>query len=355
MYVKLSFKRFWIAEAVTAAGAIGGAALNAISQARTNAQNRKQAEYAFQQEQMAIQRQNEYNSPANQVLRMKAAGLNPSLAYGADGAMVGNQADVPAYNAIPAEAPNVGNIGSALADSIRTGIEVKDLERRQALAKAEMALKDAETFAQIMKGQVDDATRTEILSMLGYKMDLAESQLDINETVIREANQRIENLKKEFDEIESRIGLNNQQINTLAAQYHLTETQAYAIIQKLPSEILQMDANTALMSMNTDVAREEIFKIRKDVEHIGWSEDFARRGFNVDLKKWDIEQKKWVEQLNQNRRMHLVDGLTNILGFTTGAIIMRSGARALGNQRSVLYTPNGTSFDSQTWNRSPLQ
>lgn len=240
-----------LAAGITALGAVGGAALNALSQHRTNAANRAQAEYAFRQEQMAIQRQNEYNSPAQQVLRMKAAGLNPSLAYGADGAMVGNQADVPAYNAIPAEAPNLGNIGAGLADSIRTGIEVEDLERRQSLAKAEMALKDAQTFAEIMKGNLDDATRTDILSMLGYKMDLAESQLELNDQTIAESIERVENLKEERKEIQSRVGLNEQQIKNLAMEYHLTEVQAYQILQLLPHQIMEMDANSALAACLT--------------------------------------------------------------------------------------------------------
>lgn len=343
-----------LASGVTALGAVGGAALNALSQARTNAQNRSQAEYAFQQEQQAIQRQNEYNSPAQQVLRMKAAGLNPSLAYGADGAMVGNQADVPAYNAIPAEAPSVGNVGSAIADSVRTGIEVKDFERRQSLAKAEIALKDAQTFAEIMKGNLDDATRTDILSMLGYKMDLAESQLSINEQTIAESIQRVENLKKEYEEIQSRIGLNEQQIKTLAAQYHLSEAQAYAILQRLPYELLQMDANTALMYMNTDVAREEVFKIRRDVEHIGWSEEFQRRGFNLNLKQWGIEQQKWQQEMNQNRRLHFVDGLTNIMGFAIGANLMRKGMTSIGGSQrypSPIITPSGGSAFGQSWSQ----
>lgn len=353
MWLKLSFRRYWVESAIEAAGYIGSAAINALSQHKTNAANREQAEYAFRQQQLAIERQNEYNSPASQVLRMEAAGLNPSLAYGADGNLVGNQADVPAYNAIPAEAPSIGNLGAALHDAISTGIDVRDLERRQSLAKAELALKDAQTFAEVMKGNLDDATRTDILSMLGYKMDLAESELALNDQSIKESIERVENLKAERNEIQSRIGLNEQQIKSLAAQYHLTEVQAYAILQKLPSEILLMDADAALARMNTDVAREQVFKIAKETSHIGWAENFQVKQFNTDLKQWKIENQKWVEQMNQNRRMHLIDGISNVLGFTTGALLMRNGMVTSARQRqpSPIITPSGGSMFGQSWSQ----
>lgn len=310
-------------ELITAIGGIAGAGLNALSQHITNAQNRRQADYAFRQQQQAIQRQNEYNSPAQQVLRMKAAGLNPSLAYGADGSMVGNQADIPAYNAIPAEAPSIGNVGSTIADAIRTGVEVKDLERRQALAVADIALKDAQSFQATTSGDLNLASKEEILNLMGYKIDLMQSEINLNDINFAEVTQHIENLKAEKNEIESRINLNAQQIETLAAQAGLSSAQAYAILQRLPYEVAEMDANAAFAWQQTAVGQETVKQIARETQHIGWTEEFNRRQFNTDLKKWKVEQEKWNAELNQNRRIHMIDSFTSLLNFVNGAMLLK--------------------------------
>jgi len=57
--------------------------------------NREMAEYQYNKNLEQWRRENQYNTPAEQMLRLKAAGLNPMLAYG-----VGNQAGAsPSYQA----------------------------------------------------------------------------------------------------------------------------------------------------------------------------------------------------------------------------------------------------------------
>lgn len=363
MLVKLPFKRCWIAEAITAAGTIGGAAINAVMQHRTNAQNRAQADYAFQQEQMAIQRQNEYNSPAQQVLRMKAAGLNPSLAYGADGAMVGNQADVPAYNAIPAEAPNVGNIGAGIADAIRTGVEVRDLKRREDLAVAEKALKDAQSFLAIMSGLASDAQRQEILTLMGYKAENIESQTYLNYETISKVAEEVENLKESRKEIQSRVNLNEQQIKTLASQCGLNEAQAYVILQRLPHELMQMDANSALAYCQSEVGRAQIGKIAEETSAIEWYYNLDVEKFNFDKNKFQIDDNYRKTVFNENRNMwlkdyrkdvglHLMDNIGRITSFAVGGSAMRNGTYYTPQRiPSPIYVPGSTSFEGQTYGR----
>ena len=84
-------------------GTIGTSVINAASQARTNAINRAQAEDAWRKEMTATREMNVYNSPSMQVARLRAAGLSPTLAYGANGEAVGNQSTIPAFNPIPAK------------------------------------------------------------------------------------------------------------------------------------------------------------------------------------------------------------------------------------------------------------
>jgi len=81
--------------------AIGTAAIQGASgfgaQLLANRANRKLAEYQYSKELEAWNRQNEYNSPTNQMARFKEAGLNPALIYGKGTA--GNATTLPKYQA----------------------------------------------------------------------------------------------------------------------------------------------------------------------------------------------------------------------------------------------------------------
>lgn len=76
-------------------------------QNRANAQNAKDAQ-AF--EQKMWEQSNEYNSPINQMLRLKDAGLNPNLVYGS-GSVAGNTATA---SQPKAHVPEVQNILSKM-------------------------------------------------------------------------------------------------------------------------------------------------------------------------------------------------------------------------------------------------
>lgn len=66
---------------------------------RTIEHQKELAEYAYQKDLEMWRRQNEYNNPAQQMSRLKSAGLNPNLVYGS-GSVVGNSSNnLPKYNA----------------------------------------------------------------------------------------------------------------------------------------------------------------------------------------------------------------------------------------------------------------
>lgn len=65
---------------------------------KTNQANKELAEYSFQKDTEAWNRQNEYNLPSAQMARLRDAGLNPNLVYG-NGAAQSTAATMPKYNA----------------------------------------------------------------------------------------------------------------------------------------------------------------------------------------------------------------------------------------------------------------
>ena len=99
-------------------GSIVGSSIgskNALKATReTNQANRELAEFAYQQDLDMWNRQNVYNSPIEQMQRLKDAGLNPNLMYGQGN--TGNASGMPSYDAPKMEAyTGFGDYGASRA------------------------------------------------------------------------------------------------------------------------------------------------------------------------------------------------------------------------------------------------
>lgn len=70
---------------------VGGSLASIYNTNKTIKAQKNLAQYAYQKDMEMWQRSNEYNSPAAQMGRLKAAGLNPNLVYGS-GSVAGNTA-----------------------------------------------------------------------------------------------------------------------------------------------------------------------------------------------------------------------------------------------------------------------
>lgn len=87
-------------------------ALQAVRE--TNQANRELAEYSYSKDLEMWNRQNDYNTPYNQMQRLKDAGLNPNLMYGQGN--TGNASNMPSYDAPRMEAyTDFGDFGATRA------------------------------------------------------------------------------------------------------------------------------------------------------------------------------------------------------------------------------------------------
>lgn len=90
-----------ITAGIGAASAIGSSVANGVTATKLNKKNRiwqeKMYERRLADERANWQTENEYNSPVQQVERMRAAGINPNL-YGIDGAGTASQINTPDAN-----------------------------------------------------------------------------------------------------------------------------------------------------------------------------------------------------------------------------------------------------------------
>lgn len=91
----------WVGALIGAGTAVYTTIEQKKAQERQNQANRELAQYQYDKQLEMWNLQNDYNSPLNQINRLKAGGLNPALMYGsgAGGGVSGNASDYPKYNA----------------------------------------------------------------------------------------------------------------------------------------------------------------------------------------------------------------------------------------------------------------
>lgn len=147
---------------------IAGGILNGISQGFTNRANRK-----WQHKMYNIQRadalkdwnmQNEYNSPAAQMARLKAAGLNPNLVYGNGASTVASQS------------PRSSNFGSSGAQAPRL---------------------DISGMYPMLMFQLREEMQSQQIENLKVQRDFLQSQIGRNQ--IGMEGMSLDNQKKRFD------------------------------------------------------------------------------------------------------------------------------------------------------------
>lgn len=162
-------------------GQIASAAISTLGNyAITAAANRKQ--FKYQKEAMALQQnynkelwdyQNAYNTPQQQMERLKAAGLNPNLMYGSGSAGSGNAGpiattDVPARKATSMEIPDLF--------MRRLAVRQMDAQYAATVQNTEIAKKRG-SLMEIQSGLANLKFMQEAIRSKNYR-DLAQAELD---------------------------------------------------------------------------------------------------------------------------------------------------------------------------------
>ena len=207
-------------------------------------QQQKLNEQAQKMNWATIDKNNEYNTPVNQVKRLQEAGLNPSLIYGAgpSGVAGGSQA-VPSITA-----------GNASDESSRKSASIaqEGMGLQMQMLRSQIDLNNAQ--ADNLK--VDAAKKAGVDTKLG-EQNIAESQARINQI-----NTSIENLKSDTSLKNSQNELNQlQQVSTeLANHFNATNykqqiEQTGVIIRKLTSEA---NVSEATQQSLIDIAKENV-------------------------------------------------------------------------------------------------
>lgn len=263
----------------------------AVAQGFTNRRNRKfiaeqnQRDRDFQGHMFWTKRQqdlddwhmqNQYNSPAQQMQRLREAGLNPHLVYGggADNTAVMVRGSSVPTNSSMAPPPAINplqNAGSMVAEYLQAKqtTQVTDNLKEQAeLIKRQQRLTDA----QALKTLVETDTGRFNLDQLNRLKDIA---------------------------IEKAI-LDNQMVRT---NIEATGDANFRANQKLPQELQQMSENIlktkleqAQLRAQTAKTDAERFKISKEIESI----EFGIQSGTIQMKINEEMLKLWKKGINPN-------------------------------------------------------
>lgn len=205
------------------------------------------------------ERENEYNSPAAQMARLREAGLNPHLAIGGSVANTAEHAEI--SNGVP-NAPNASAaLSSAAANSIQERLLSSEIEKNQAESKnleSQAAEHDANTTYKNQTLQL-------MVDKLGADLDFTREQIKVAHETIAQLQAQVDNLLssskymqqlteigrwtevKEYHEARSAAAV--AEINRKHVGFYDTEMQT--IIDNWTSEIGVNDAYRNNLKVNT--------------------------------------------------------------------------------------------------------
>ncbi|WGL30915.1 DNA pilot protein [Dipodfec virus UOA04_Rod_524] len=214
---------------------------------------------------------NQYNSPAEQRRRLAAAGVNPDLFYGGSGSLT------------PAVAPNLtagegshSSVNPAIAPYDAAGVVSSGFDNalkaaQVGLIKAQTKKVDAEGDVAISDAKIRDELNNGTLELQGAQIKLTGSQVHLNEEQARKIQPEIENINATTSYINDNAALLRgqlqsveqdviykkiqnvyadktfqHQIKVLASQANLNNVQARSIVTKLFYEIANLKADERL-------------------------------------------------------------------------------------------------------------
>lgn len=238
-----------------------GQAANIIGTKQQNWQQRKFAEDMYNRQLFEARadwdRQNAYNSPAAQMARLRAAGLNPNLVYG------NGQASVPAQavrggnqGSYKGEVPHFdpGSMLGAFQDAQVKKAQLNNLAAQENLLIQNSINKAADTENKIRQGKSLD------ISNLKGQSDLTRYD-KLGELSLQALEQGIFKTQAEIGKIEAdkKFTLNQQELNTAKNSSDLKEaTQRIAESRK---RMLLMEAQKLETQARTAKTQEERFNV----------------------------------------------------------------------------------------------
>lgn len=258
---------------LTEAGALAiGAGVSALSQGgqmlmtgkmnrKTRAWNEKmmhrQREWALSDWQM----QNQYNSPAAQMARLKEAGLNPNLVYGGGSATqdsgVVRNTDAPAWNPDTPNLPEIpmGEMVSRYYNIQQQKAQTDLLKQQAVIAERDQQLKELAIQAQTLGIIIKDFDFGQKKLLAPYQLAFQKEKVSVAQQSIMESLARMSQMSW------------NQNMNQQRLQMDKT---------RLASDMTTADLQREIMKVSANKGKAEIEQIRQNIENMKKTGEFQR-------------------------------------------------------------------------------
>lgn len=297
---------------ISSAFPIVGGIINSISGAVQQANARKwQEKMVDKQNKWNLQqwrRQNEYNSPVNQMQRMKLSGMNPDLAVAAG---YTNMTDAQLTSASPGS-PAMGNlqgVGQGLA-------QAGQMMQQQELIDANAAKTRSETEGINIDNLYRAAEHKASIETKWTSVAVGESVVDLNKQQGAVCVKQLDKMDKDIAEIDQRISnlRASERFTDVQSRYYAakTENERYALLNQLATSALErglisektksifLDNKLASALFDTNVQKGHLENTILDwtIENMQW--DVKNKSVDNEIKRelkrgiyWDNETKKF--------------------------------------------------------------
>lgn len=279
------------ASLISAGGNLLGGLFNASAQSSANRTNIQLQREQQSWNELMWQKQNEYNTPAAQIQRMREAGLNPALMYSQGN--VGNAESVKPVS--PASVQPVTGLGVGVAsagDAIADGImKLEQVKQMRAQTRMLQAKADQTVASTLTHEDYTNYLRAKI-GLTNKQSELADSKVafqDIYNTSLpgllynRKRQGELSNQKLQVD-----MALQAAQLSLYRQKVFLTkaQTQYYLSAVKLAAQKYNF-----LEAMNPHQIQKVLNELQLQSKNIEWFDA------NQEFKYWNLLEKTVVDAL----------------------------------------------------------
>lgn len=215
-------------------------------------------------------RENAYNSPAAQMARYKAAGLNPDLIYGQQNLSAVSPEMTSGDGSLPTDVSNLAN-KRTIGDIVSQAASTRLTNAQAKLAESQADKTDAETVGQtinndwlpkLFKGQTeineaDVKQRLADAGLKGKQIEVAVEQIKVMQQSVKESQQKINDLQSQmenrtFQQVQAMLEYNlkkdkqSYEVREILSKIGLNSVAARRVASLLPYEIAESISRTGV-------------------------------------------------------------------------------------------------------------
>ena len=306
---------------ISGAGSLIGGIANAFGQSSANETNIQLARENREWQEMMWNKQNEYNSPAAQIQRMREAGLNPALMYSQGNVgNAGSPGSIPTPQVQPVT--GLGNGIAGAADSVGDAmIKLEQVKQMRAQTKflAARANKEINTtmtpeqyqeylskkFQGMLQGNRLTAAKAESQETYNdYQPILRDLQIDQTNQDIAKVGQdmavQLLNYKLNKLMTYSKVKLNAAQMNVLGKSAQLLEQKYWFLENMNPVQYDALLEKIANLGANTK-AIEKLMQLKTDQQKHDFLFDYLNLGkelLQMGIKQYNTHHEQVAEMFD---------------------------------------------------------